>query len=229
VATDFASVARLLANTSRAAMVDCLMEGGTVTAGELARVAGVSPPTASAHLAELEAGGLVRVTAQGRNKYYRIADRDVAAALEAFSLICPPRSVRSLRESRDAEGLARFRTCYDHLAGMIAVSLFSRMADLGWLNRASDGCTLTARGERELSSLGVNIEHARGLRRAYTRTCLDWTERRPHLAGAVGSALADVFLANRWASRRLPGRGLIITQAGCALLAERFGLELEGP
>ena len=226
MATDFASVARLLANVPRAAMVDRLMEGETVTAGELARAAGVRPSTASSHLAKLQAGGLVRVMTRGRNKYYAIADDEIASALEAFALICPPSSVKSLRQSREAEGIALFRTCYDHLAGAIAVSLYATMTDLGWIRSVGEGCVLTARGERELSSLKVDIERPRNLRRAYIRSCLDWTERKPHLAGAVGAALADAFLENKWASRRRRGRGLTLTEPGRVVLAERFGLEV---
>lgn len=225
--TDFAAVARLLANGPRSAMIDRLMDGTPASAGELARLAGVRASTATDHLAQLEAGGLVTAVRDGRSKYFTIAGRDVATALERFSLICPPRPVRSLKQSREASAIAHFRTCYDHLAGSVAVAVFDELARRRWIVRGADDARLSRRGEAALTAAGVDVERARSARRTFVRTCLDWTERRPHLAGALGAELAGLFLTRGWARRRPSGRGLDLTASGAAALKAHFGVDAE--
>ncbi|HEX2050134.1 MAG TPA: helix-turn-helix transcriptional regulator [Actinomycetota bacterium] len=228
MATDFASIARVLANPNRAAMVDRLMDGVPVTAGELARAAGVSPSTASDHLAQLQRAGLVTATKAGRRRYFRLGGPGVAEALEAFAQLCPPRDVRSLRQARDAHDVAYLRTCYDHLAGAVAVALAERLQSLGWL-RFDDAPVVTSLGAARFASIGVDVEAARAARRAFARQCLDWTERRPHLAGALGAAVAEAFFDNGWIRRRPSGRGVTLTADGVSELHARFGLRVEAP
>ncbi len=160
-------------------MLDSLLSGRALAAGELARVAGVAASTASAHLAGLLAGGLVEVVAQGRHRYYRIAGPEVATALESLSHVAPPRPVRTLRESGHARALGFARTCYDHLAGRCGVALHDALLERGWLSTAYD---VTPVGASALAGWGVDVDGARVRRRSFARPCLDWTERRPHLA-----------------------------------------------
>lgn len=224
---DFASVARLLANSPRSAMMDRLMDGTAASAGELATIAGVRASTASDHLAELQAGGLIVAQRQGRAKFFTIRNQDVATALESLALICPARPVRSLRQSQEASAMALFRTCYDHLAGSIAVALLDGFHRRQWVMCHDSTYLLSRKGECELSAAGVDLESARAERRTFMRSCLDWSERRPHLAGAVGAELARLFLAERWARRRERGRGLDLTTRGRRALREHFGIKAD--
>jgi DNA-binding transcriptional ArsR family regulator len=224
--TDFAAVAGLLGHPARSAMVDALMSGEALTAGELARAAGVGPSTASEHLGRLVDGGLVTVVAQGRHRYHRIRDAEVAVALEALARICPPTPVRSLRAATRRDALRHARTCYDHLAGTIGVALADALADRSWLVPRGDdvgALVLTPDGEAGLTTAGVDVAAARASRRAFARPCLDWTERRPHVAGALGAALATTALDAGWVRRRT-GRGLAVTAAGSDALADLFGV-----
>jgi DNA-binding transcriptional ArsR family regulator len=222
--TPTALVGRLLASPARAAMLELLLEGRAATAGELARAAAVAPSTASGHLAELVEGGLVRVRPQGRHRYYELADPSVAAALEAIGRLSPPRRpVRSLRESTRARALAHARTCYDHLAGRVGVGLLDRMLDQGWLTAAGDGYVVEEIGAQRLTSLGVDVEEAARRRRLFAVACLDWTERRPHLGGALGAVLLASLVDREWLVRHPSGRGLRVTPAGREGLA-RIGV-----
>jgi DNA-binding transcriptional ArsR family regulator len=224
VGTDFAALGRLLANNARSAMLDLLMDGRAITAGELARVAGISPQTASGHLAELLGGGLVEVAVQGRHRYFRLVSAEVAQALEVLSQICPATPVRSLRQSRDSRVLSAARTCYDHLAGSLGVAVLDAMTQRRWLTATGDDFSVTAQGERSLRDIGVEVADAQRLRRSFARSCLDWTERRPHLAGSLGAAVADTFISQRWVERVTNSRGLKITPGGRSALANTFGI-----
>lgn len=225
VEVDTAAVARLLGEPARAAMLDALLAGRALAAGELARVAGVSAATASEHLARLRAGGLVEVVAQGRHRYHRLASPDVAHALEALALISPPRPVRTLRQSRANRALALARTCYDHLAGRVGVAVHDALVGYGAVRAGTDGYLLTGPGAELLDGLGVEVARARGARRAFARPCLDFTERRTHLAGALGAAICDRFLAQGWLVRRGAGqRGLRVTDGGRRVLADALGI-----
>ncbi|CAI9405008.1 ArsR/SmtB family transcription factor [Nocardioides sp. T2.26MG-1] len=210
--TDLAAVGALIGDPSRARMLDSLMGGRALAAGELARVARVGPSTASEHLARLLAGGLVEVVAQGRHRYYRIAGPAVGEALEALSHVAPPRPVTTLRESGHARALGYARTCYDHLAGRCGVALHDALLQHGWLTDAYD---VTPAGAAALAGWGVDVEAARGLRRSFARPCLDWTERRPHLAGALGAGLGAALVDRGWFEPRSPdSRALRLTDRG---------------
>jgi DNA-binding transcriptional ArsR family regulator len=220
---DLAAVGALLGDQSRVAMLDALMTGRALTAGELARAAGVSPATASEHLAKLRGGGLVEVVSQGRHRYHRLAGPDVGAALEALSLVAPRRPVRSLRQSARARSLATARTCYDHLAGSTAVALHDALVERDWLRPTPGGYHLTEPGESVLDDWGVDVAAARAERRTFARSCLDWTERRPHLAGALAAAVAVALVdgPEPWFVRRADDhRGLRVNDEGERRLAD---------
>jgi DNA-binding transcriptional ArsR family regulator len=223
---DLASVARLIGEPARAAMLQALMAGEALAAGELSRLAGVSAATGSEHLARLNAGGLVEVVAAGRHRYYRLASPDVAHALESLALVGRPVAVRSLRQSRAVAALATARTCYDHLAGRVGVSVHDTLVSRTALVAGGDGYLLTDSGDRLLGELGVPVGAARASRRAFARPCLDLTERRPHLAGALGGALCARLLDLGWLVRRAPGeRGLRVTERGHAGLRDWFDVD----
>jgi DNA-binding transcriptional ArsR family regulator len=224
---DMAGVARLIGEPARAAMLDALLSGRALAAGELGRAGGVSPATASEHLARLRDGGLVEVVAAGRHRYYRLAGPDVAHALEALALVSPRKPVRSLRQSRAAAALAVARTCYDHLAGQVGVALLDSLVTSDALAAGGDGYRLTDSGTALLSRLGVEVAAAAAARRAFARPCLDFTERRPHLAGALGAALCARLLADGWLVRPAAGqRGLRVTGRGHEALKTHFGVRL---
>ncbi|HEY3867758.1 MAG TPA: winged helix-turn-helix domain-containing protein [Actinocrinis sp.] len=228
--TDYAAVARLLANPARSAAIDALMEGLPLTAGELAQRAGVQASTISEHLAELLDGGLVAVIAAGRHRYYRLSNPQVAAALEALGHICPETPVRSLRQSNADRAMRRARLCYDHLAGTLGVTLLERMRSDGWLIvGAGADFEVAEPGVRALTSLGVDLQGCRRSRRHFARPCLDWTERRPHLAGALGAAVAGALLDRQWLRRTGAGRGVEVTGAGGRGLRSVFGAGLTEP
>jgi DNA-binding transcriptional ArsR family regulator len=212
--TDLAVIGALIGEPSRARMLDALMGGRALAAGELATLAGVGASTASEHLARLRDGGLVEVVAQGRHRYYRIAGPEVGAALEALSHVAPARPVRSLRQAGHARALGFARTCYDHLAGACGVALHDALLAHDWLTPAYD---VTPAGAAALADWGVDVAAARSRRRSFARPCLDWTERRPHLAGALAAGIADGLVERGWFVRRAAdSRALRLTDAGRA-------------
>jgi DNA-binding transcriptional ArsR family regulator len=228
---DVAAVAALMGDRARCAMLTVLIDGSERPAGELAKAAGVSAATASGHLQRLVAGGLVTVRSSGRHRYYGLTGPLVAAAIEALSLISPPVEARSLRQSVTAAAMAEARSCYDHLAGRAGIGLRDTLLTSGLLS--PDGTRdfqLTDRGPRFLQELGLDPVPILRSRRMLARDCLDWTERKPHLAGALPSALLARFLELGWLDRRRTDRALTITELGHANLptlgsgAQRNGL-----
>src|SRR5215467_10999 len=224
---DIAPVAALMADPARAAMLGALLAGTPLSAGELSQLAGVSPATASAHLARLLDGDLVTVTRQGRHRYYRLAGHEVATVLEAIAQISPVRPVRSLRQSREAAALAQARTCYDHLAGRAGVALFDALVRGEILTGGGTGqdaaYEVTADGVDKLADFGVDVAEVRRSRRRFAGACLDWTQRRPHLNGALGAAVTDRLLELGWIERGPSRRAVRVTEPGLAGLAATFG------
>jgi DNA-binding transcriptional ArsR family regulator len=223
--------ASLLAEPARAAMVTALLDDRPLAAGELARLAGVSPATASSHLARLLSGGLVTVVSQGRHRYYRLAGPEVAAVIEALASLSPASPVRSLRESQDAAALARARTCYDHLAGRAGVALLDALLARGLLvaPQAHGGPArfeVTVDGLATLSAFGLDVGALKRTRRCFAGSCLDWTERKPHLSGALGAAITARLLGLRWIERGHRRRAVRVTPAGAEGLAATFGWSL---
>jgi len=236
--TDIAQGAALMADPTRAAMLRAMMSGRPLAAGELARLAGVSAATASFHLARLLEGNLIAVARQGRHRYYRLAGHEVAAALEAIGLISPDLPVRSLRQSREAVALAEARTCYDHLAGRAGVGLLDAMLGQGLLaaekssgrtdrgDSASTRFEVTGAGARALASFGLNVTDVRRARRHFAGECIDWTQRRGHLNGALGAAITARLFELGWITRGARRRSVVISAAGALGLADTFGLDL---
>lgn len=211
---DVAAVAALLGEPARAAIVDALMDGSAHRASELARRAGVAASTASSHLSRLLAGGLVLAETRGRERHYRLASDATAEAIEALARLAPPTAIRSLRAASRGEALRRARTCYDHLAGRLGVALTEQLVEVEALVPGDTSYTLTPSGEELLARVGVDLERAQRRRRSFARACLDWSERRPHLAGALGAALADALFAQDWVRRRPNDRALLVTTVG---------------
>ncbi|HXZ19293.1 MAG TPA: helix-turn-helix domain-containing protein [Candidatus Acidoferrales bacterium] len=221
-----AGIAAAIGHRSRARMLYCLSDGLARTATELAMAAEVTPGTASVHLQRLEAQRLVKVSAQGRHRYYSLEGRHVAAVLEALSVLAgggrhpfTPNTPNRLRAAR---------TCYDHIAGALGVGLHDRLRALGWLSlksRAKQDYDLTPAGVKSFADLGIDVDAARALRRRFAYGCLDWSERRPHVAGAIGAALLGVALKRKWVVQDLDSRALTVTRAGRREMLSRFGLQ----
>ncbi|WP_419996323.1 ArsR/SmtB family transcription factor [Streptomyces boninensis] len=233
--TSLARTAALLADPTRAAFCLALIDGRAWTAGELARQAGVAPSTASEHLARLLEGGLVTLERQGRHRYVRLAGPAAATLVEELSAFAPeesgtdPARPRSLRESGRRRAEARARTCYDHLAGQLGVAIADAVTDRGLVSR-EHGLALTDAGDAWLRRLGAVTPQVRPSGRKSTRPllrdCLDYSERRPHLAGAVGAALCRRAFDLGWVERIGSGRALRVTPAGTEALSEELGVRL---
>ncbi len=220
---DLASVARLIGDETRAAFCLALLDGRAWTASELARQAGVAASTATEHLNALVAGKLFAEERQGRHRYVRLADQRVAELIEDLAAIAPDRAtpVGSLSAAHRRQALAHARTCYDHLAGVVGVAIADAMTERGLLDWTR-GLRLTGAGEKWLAELGVDVPS--GTRRPAVRSCLDWTERRPHLAGAVGAAVCRHAFDHGWITRVGATRAVTVTESGCEALAEGLGL-----
>jgi DNA-binding transcriptional ArsR family regulator len=224
---DVSTIAAAIGKPARARMLSALMDGRALTATELALEAGVMPSTASSHLAQLARARLVAVAAQGRHRYFRIADGDVATLLERLMGLAAAAPASSVRTGPSDPALRRARICYDHLAGERGVALFAGMRGHGFFagGSGSNGAplALSAEGARWLESIGVDVAALRSGRRPLVRACLDWSERRDHLAGAVGAALlARVFALGR-ARRDACGRAVSLSARGEAFV-ERLAL-----
>ena len=220
---DIASVAALLSEPARVSIVSALMDGQARPATELARIAGVSPSTGSEHLALLTRGGLLRVDQHGRHRYHRLANDGVARAFESLSLLTT-RPVRSPSVDPGDAAFRRARTCYRHLAGELGVSLVDALLERRWVRRDGTRYTLTAAGHREANALGL-LEETDGL--VEGRACLDWTERRDHLAGPLGVGLTKGLLEVGWVRRKPSTRALRVTVEGARAFRDSFGLSLE--
>jgi DNA-binding transcriptional ArsR family regulator len=224
---DIAPVAAVLGDPARAAILSALHDGRALPAGELALRAAVAPSTASEHLARLVDAGLLEVERGGRHRYFRIAGPDVAHAVEALAAIAPRRPVRSLREANAASALAEARTCYDHLAGRLGVAVAEALVRRGAVIGMNGEFKPGPRAAAVLADLGLDSEELHAGRRPFALRCLDWSERRPHVAGALGAALAGHALAAGWVERLPRSRAIRVTAAGSEALRSTLGVELE--
>jgi len=221
---DIAAFGALIGDPARASMLNALMGGEAISAGELARVGGVSPSGATAHLRRLREGGLVIDEPAGRQRVFRLASLELAEALEALALVAPPAPVRGLRAQKEAGALKRARTCYDHLAGELGVALAGALVDQGILALDGSGFAVTRRGRPWLEELGLDLGALRQMRRSFARACVDWTERRPHVAGSLGAGIAATFFEHNWVRRRPGGRAVVVTAAGADWLERTLGI-----
>ena len=220
---DLAAVGTLLAEPARARMLAALGDGRALPASALAAEAGVVPSTASGHLARLVDGGLIAAESRGRRRYFRLRGPEVAEALEALARIAPPEPVRSLRQATRVEALRSARTCYDHLAGWLGTALMDALLERGVVADEH----VTDRGVETLANLGVDLDSIPG-RRPLFRSCLDWSERRPHAAGKLGAALAARSFELGWVERLDCTRAVRVTPAGETGFADAFGLTPPG-
>lgn len=225
---DLAALARLLADGTRASFCLALLDGRAWTAAELARHAGVAASTATGHLNLLVAGGVLAQERQGRHRYVRLADAGTAELIEKLASVAPPSAAqpRSLSADSYRRALARARTCYDHLAGALGVMITEAMSRRGLLDW-EQGPVLTSDGACWLAALGITLPS--GTRRPLVRSCLDWTERRQHLAGAAGTALCSHAFGSGWIIRIGTGRAVALTDAGRNALRQHLGLITDQP
>lgn len=223
---DISTLAGLIGDPARMSMLDALMDGRALTAKELAYYAGITPQTASSHLAKLTHAGLTSLEKHGRNRFYRLASERVAEALEAMMVLASHRKPARRQLSPALEALRVARTCYDHLAGALGVSLTDAMVHKGVLMPSGKDFTVAEWGRTFFAELGVDVERAHRHRRAFARQCLDWTERRVHLAGALGAALATRCLELNWVLPNDEGRALQVTPEGRQAFETHFGIDL---
>jgi len=222
------SIAAAIGEPARARMLYALMDGHARTSTELAVLAAVTPSTASAHLNRLKTERLVKVLVQGKHRYYSLEGPGVAGVLEGLSVLAGGRPGPFVPST--PSGLRAARTCYDHTAGTLGVRLHDRLHALAWLR--ADATTdptayeVTATGSKGFEALGIDVAAARMLRRRFACACLDWSERRPHLGGALGAALLRVALERKWVARELDSRALHITNFGRREILARFGVSV---
>jgi DNA-binding transcriptional ArsR family regulator len=239
---DIAATGALLGDRARARMVMALADGRVLCASVLAHEAGVAASTASGHLSRLLAGGLVVAESHGRHRYFRLAGADVARMIEAVAWVSPCIPVASLREGTRANALRAARTCYDHLAGRLGTGLLAAMLDTRMIEGGDGGYDpavarrdrpsargydvdyrLTDRGADSLGTFGVDVDAAASGRRPFIGYCVDWSEQRHHLAGALGAAIHDQLLTRRWIAPAPQGRAVLLTPAGAEGFRAMFG------
>jgi len=222
-------IAALLGDHARAEVLTALMADRALTATELAAAAGVTKQTISAHLAKLVGAGLVAVESQGRHRYFRLADRDVAHLIESLMGVAFRTGAVRVRASPREPALRKARVCYDHLAGEIGVRIYESLAARRALAASGDGLRLTAAGERLFRDLHIDTAALARQKRTFCRACLDWSERRHHLAGALGAALFTRFVNLGWAKRSPDSRVVTVTAAGEREIGRLFGARAAAP
>ncbi|WP_222832601.1 ArsR/SmtB family transcription factor [Pseudomonas sp. SC3(2021)] len=221
-------VAAAIAEPARTKILCSLMDGHARTSTELAAIAEVSASTASAHLSKLKDLALVRLHVQGRHRYYCLADQRVAQALEALMVI--GQNAAPMFKPHTPDRLQFARTCYDHMAGTLAVLLHDRMLEAGWLVMTDEQVyRLSDSGEALFGGLGVEVQDLSTLRRKFACPCLDWSMRRPHLGGSLGAALLQTALKRKWVTQDLDSRALALTALGRREIGARFGVEVPLP
>jgi DNA-binding transcriptional ArsR family regulator len=225
-----AEVAALIGDTARANILSALMGGQALTAGELARHAGVTAQTTSGHLAKLADSELIALEKQGRHRYYRLATPDVAQAIHALMTVAANGPKRHHPIGPRDEALRNARTCYDHLAGRLALALADVLCEREHLTLTDGAGFVSAEGERFFKGFGIDLAALQGSsKRPLCRTCLDWSERRPHIAGKLGAALLDRFLELKWVERVPDSRALRVTVPGRSGFASTFDMFLCDP
>ena len=220
-------IADAIGEPARVRMLYSLLDGHARTSTELATVAQVSPSTASVHLSRLKAEQLIKVLVQGKHRYYSLQSGEVAGALEALSVLASGSREKFVPNTPNY--LRAARTCYDHIAGTLGVALCDRMNALGWLSSSPEKCetyNLTPKGAREFTALGIDVHATLLLRRRFAFACLDWSERRSHLGGALGAAVLKVAIKRKWVLPDPDSRALSVTAFGKSEMLSRFGLQV---
>jgi DNA-binding transcriptional ArsR family regulator len=223
-----AEIGALVGDPARANMLEALFDRRALTAKELAVRAGVSPQTASGHLSKLIATGLIAMERHGRFRYHRLASREIAGMLESMMQVASTQNItkagRTVRTGPRDAAMRIARSCYDHMAGQLAVGLTDAMVDRGHIEFDNDAAGVTKEGRVFLHQFGIDIAAATQSKRIFCRPCLDWSERRPHLAGAIGAALMQRSFDLGWVKRMNGTRALTITRAGQTGFHKTFGL-----
>lgn len=224
--SNVAMIASLVSEPSRAAILTALLDGRFHTASELAHMAGIKPQTASFHLAKMTEAQVVSVEKQGRHRYYGIQDPEVAQVMESLLSIAPPVPIKSFKQASENEAIRLARTCYDHVAGHLGVQIMSFFMQKGILSEDQDGLHITQQGEIFFADFQINLKNTRQKRRSFSHKCLDWSERRHHLAGALGSALLDRLFELHWVEHLPTTRAIRITAEGKRGFKEVFSIEI---
>ncbi|MFN3276196.1 MAG: ArsR/SmtB family transcription factor [Paracoccus sp. (in: a-proteobacteria)] len=219
---DIAYIAALIGDPARANMLTALMSGKALTVSELAAEAGVTVQTASSHLSKMEEGGLLRPRKQGRHKYFSLANDDVAHVLEALMGLAAGTGHLRKRTGPKDESLRKARVCYNHLAGDMGTRLYDSLLERGFLDAAVAGVTLTVAGAAFVAKFGIDLEDLRKMKVPLCRECLDWSERRPHLAGSLGRAFLGRIEALSWAKRDQKSRAVLFSASGDAAFVQVF-------
>ncbi|MDN4080392.1 winged helix-turn-helix domain-containing protein [Paenibacillus polymyxa] len=224
--SNVAMIASLVSEPSRAAILTALLDGRFHTASELAHMAGIKPQTASFHLAKMTEAQVITVEKQGRHRYYGIQDPEVAKVMESLLSIAPPVPIKSFKQASENEAIRLARTCYDHVAGHLGVQIMSFFMQKGILSEDQDGLHITQQGEIFFADFQINLKNTRQKRRSFSHKCLDWSERRHHLAGALGSALLDRLFELHWVEHLPTTRAIRITAEGKRGFKEVFSIEI---
>lgn len=221
---DVSTIAALIGDPTRATMLSALMSGQSLPASELAYRAHITAQTASSHLAKLVDGGLLTMQRTGRHHYYQLKSAEVAHLLEALAVVAPAPRVKSLNESETLKALQTARTCYDHLAGKLGVAVTQALLDQNFVKLDETDYQVTAEGAKWLAAWDIDESQLHKSRRKFACTCLDWSERRYHMAGALGASVAAKFFEKGWVTRVKGTRALRITDSGRKGLKEQFGI-----
>jgi DNA-binding transcriptional ArsR family regulator len=223
-----AEIGALVGDPARANMLTALLSGQALSASDLAWHAGVTPQTASGHLARLTEAELLKVMTQGRHRYYRLASPLVANMLESINIVAavqaPP---RRRPPSRIDAAMREARTCYDHLAGRLGVVLADKLVGKRYLELGDEAGAVTRQGRKFFAEFGIDLDAVQRGRRCFCRACLDWSERRPHIAGALGAAIAERCFTLGWIARIPDSRAVGVTEKGIAGLRDRLGIAFE--
>jgi DNA-binding transcriptional ArsR family regulator len=225
IALELAEIANLMGDVSRANILGALMDGRALTALELSLAAGVTPQTASSHLGKLLSANLLAVEKQGRHRYYRLASSQVARTLEAVMALTVNAPPRHRAKSRIDDELRAARMCYDHIAGRIGVGIADALIGRGHVAFEGDAGEVTETGRPFFAKLGIDLTPPVKGRRVYCRSCLDWSERRAHIAGHVGAQIAQFCFERKWLARKPASRALTTTPQGAKMLASAFGID----
>ena len=224
---DISLLGSLIGDPARANMLSALMSGKALTATELAAEAGITAQTASSHLSKLENGGMVCKSKQGRHRYFTLADEDVAAVLESMLGLAALKGHTRVRTGPKDPALRRARVCYNHLAGELGVQMFDSLKQRGFVVEEKDQLGLTQAGQKFTNNLGIDLTPLQSSRRPLCKSCLDWSARRSHLAGSLGTALLDHFYDSGWAKRVDGTRIVTFTKSGEAAFAKYFPQPVE--
>ncbi|MDP5275748.1 ArsR/SmtB family transcription factor [Chengkuizengella axinellae] len=219
-------VAKLISEPTRAIILESLMDGKALPASELAYMAKVSHPTVSSHLSKLVEGNLLKVEQFGRHRYYKLASEQVAEVLEKLGNIAPPVQIRSLKQSDQMKQVRSARTCYDHLAGELGVKITEALLSQEMIIIKDDQYEVTKQGEEWFQKIGIEINNRGKSRRVFAKPCLDWSERRYHISGWLGAAIATQFFNEKWLIKSTTNRSVQLTEKGSILLKETLGLDI---